>query len=227
MKALIFSFQNEGSHEGCTFNELAKLTQPSKEAYAAAHGHDFYCKTQDFAKDKAIGWAKIEIALEKMSQYDWLFYVECDAMIMNQTIRLENIIDDSRDIIIAESKYRHNFQGINTGVMLIKCSEWNRQFFQHLCEKGQYHNGNWFEQGAIIEEVKNDSGVRAHFKLVNNRLFNSYYHKDTPDENFRVGDFVCHAAGISNASREALFTELQNKQVLLPTDKAIRTPFFI
>lgn len=226
MKFLVFTFHNGGSHEGCSFTELAKLTSPSKEEYAKHHGYDFYCQTENFLPDRAIGWAKIDILNKKLPDYDWLLYVECDAMIMNPTIRLENLIDNNYDVIISNSKYRDHFQGVNTGVMLVKSCDWSTGFFKNLLDKEHYFHGNWWEQGAIIEQIRDNPAVRSHFKLVNNRFFNSYYHRGTPEENFVVGDFICHSAGISNESRQALFTELQNKRILIPEDRQIRTPFF-
>lgn len=226
MKFLVFTFHNGGSHEGCSFTELAKLTSPSKEEYAKYHGYDFYCQTEDFSPDRAIGWAKIDILNRKLPDYDWLLYVECDAMIMNPTIRLENLIDDNYDVIISNSEYRDNYQGVNTGVMLVKSSDWSIGFFEYLSKKSHFFNRDWYEQGAIINEVRDSPVVRSHFKLVHNRLFNSYYHRGTPEENFVVGDFICHSAGTSNESRQALFTELRDKRILIPEDHQIRTPFF-
>jgi hypothetical protein len=186
MKFLVFSFHNEGSHEGCSFSKLAQLTLPSKIDYAAAHGYDFYCNAVANPKGKAIGWEKVQIMLDKMSQYDWMLYVECDAMIMNETIRLENIIDDKYDIMLANCHTWPDYKGVNTGVMLVKCSEWSKNFLNLLNSQEQYFNGNWFEQGAIINAIKiGQYETDQHIKLVHNRLFNSYYHKDTTADNFQ------------------------------------------
>jgi len=229
MRFLIFTFCDPLSrHEGPTFGELSKLTLPSKEQYAKIHSYDFYNKAGNFDKNKSIGWAKIDIILDKINQYDWLFYVECDAMIMNPTIRLQNLVDENYDIIISRSKCGEGFTNINTGILLIKCSEWSKQFFNKLNTKQNYFNNNWFEQGAIIQELDN-SEILKHFKFVQNRFFNSFYHRGDHiflDENFKVGDFICHAAGISNESRYSLFTELQNKVIKYPENKDIKTPFF-
>jgi len=197
---------------------------PSKQEYAKLHGYDFYVR-EDSNPERAVGWTKIDIALDKIENYDWILYVECDAMIMNQTIRLENLIDNNYDIIIADSKYRSDYTGVNTGVMLMKCSPWSRDFLQSLNEKSEFFHTNWFEQGAIIQAIRNDD-IRLHFKLVDNRLFNSYYHKDTPDDNFRFGDFICHCAGTSNETRHALFSELSQRIIKPPTNTLIETPFF-
>lgn len=224
MKFLVYTFHDGGSHEGCSFKELAKLTMPSKQEYAKLHGYDFYVR-EDSNPERAVGWTKIDIALDKIESYDWMLYVECDAMIMNQTIRLESLIDNNYDIIIANSKYRSDYTGINTGVILVKCSQWSKDFLKSLNGSPEFFNSNWFEQGAIIQAVRNDE-VRSHFKLVDNRLLNSYHHQDTPDDNFVLGDFICHAAGISNESRQALFTELGGRIINLPEDKSVKTPFF-
>ena len=88
MKFLIFSYYNKLAHHGCSFDELAKTTIPTYKEYCEKHGYDFYCKTQNFTEGRTVGWSKFEIFLENMDKYDWMFYVECDSMLMNQTIRL-------------------------------------------------------------------------------------------------------------------------------------------
>src|ERR1044072_4010687 len=105
MKILCYSYCDSNSHEGCSFKELAALTQPSIKEYCALHDYDYSFQYDGFNSNKIIGWERYDITLRELDRniYDWIFYIDADATIMNHTIRLENIIDDNYDIMIAKN----------------------------------------------------------------------------------------------------------------------------
>ena len=222
MKFLVFTYSSQGTHEGCSFDKLAELTRPSKIEYCKTHNYVHLDAIVNENYNKPIGWLKIEVFLKEIENYDWILYVEADAMILNQTIRLENLIDDNYDIIVAKNRHNKKKIEINCGVMLVKCSEWSKNFFKNLLEDT---SNSWFEQGAIMDKINNDQEIRKHFKLVENRFFNSYFHEWYPDDNFRPGDFILHAAGSSNSFREKLFSFLQDKIVRVPKYDIPLQPF--
>jgi hypothetical protein len=224
-KILVFTYGDTNSHYGCSFSDLLKITNASKEEYCETHGYDFYCRTEGIRTDRAIGWEKIQIICDHIDKYDYIFYVECDAMIMNHTIRIENLIDDNYDITTSIHKNANEYE-INAGVLLIKCSEWSKNFLNKLCKKEEFHHHNWAEQAAIINELKTNTETRKHFKFVSNRYFNSYAHKWYPEDNFQIGDFVLHAAGSSNDYRFQLFNEMKNYIIKMPKIN-IKTEFFL
>lgn len=224
---LIYSYVDTNSHEGCSFQEIAKLTQPSLIEYAKIHEYDYYFQDSGFNTNLKIGWERYTITLEKFSDYKWIFYVDADATIMNHTIRLENIVDDNYDIMVARNSISKDWNGINTGVIFFKNSQWTKDFLNFLLTKTHLHNIWGFEQSALIEAyTNNEMDCQKHIKVTKNRLFNSYAHQWYVEDNFRVGDFVCHAAGSSNQFREKLFTELNQKIIKLPKNE-INTEFFV
>ena len=200
MKFLIFSYY-DGS-----FNELAKITMPTYQEYCELHGYNFYCKTQNFTEGRTIGWSKFEIFLENMDKYDWIFYVECDSMLMNQTIRLENLIDHHHDIIMTKTDLPNTID-LNCGPMLVRSCEWNKQFFKYLLNKKEYYTHQLVEQAALSDEVNQNEEVRKHFKIMNIRFFNSLYHSWHMNSSYKHGDFMLHLAGRSNQSRFEIFNE--------------------
>jgi len=226
-KFLVFGYQDKNSHEGCSFQELGNLTLPSKIDYCKTHGYDFYLQETDFDYSKKIAWARIKIIIEKIKEnkWDWILYLDADTMICNHTIRLENLVDDNYDIIISRNFAKQEYE-INCGVMLIKCSEWSLKFFENLYTKSEFYNHDWAEQAAIMDELEKKEEIRNHFKFVHNRYFNSYAHKWYPEDNFQIGDFICHAAGSSNEFRYKLFSELNNK-IIKVANLEIKTEFFV
>ncbi len=214
-KILVFCCYSNDCHHGCSYNELAKITMPSFEEYCKIHGYDFYTKTDGFDRSKAMGWAKIEVLLEKMDSYDYQFCVECDSMLMNQTIRLENLIDNNYDMILTETTRQDKIQ-VNTGPMLVKSSKWSKEFLTNLLTKENYWNSNMFEQGCINEEINNNPEILKHINIKPLTFFNSFAHMWHLENNFQIGQFICHAAGSSNDYRVALFNYLKNHIIKMP-----------
>jgi len=228
-KILVFTYANTNHHEGCSFHKLLEITNPSKQEYCKVQGYDFLCLTELEHNTKIdVGWEKIKIINDNIDKYDYIFYVECDAIIMNHTIKIENLIDDNYDIMVSknpkaiEGKYE-----INCGILLVKCSDWSKKFMLNIYNKKNIINNryppNWAEQAAIMQEITDDADTRKHFKLMHLRYFNSFYRPDYPNDTFRMGDFILHAVGMSNESRERILSECKDKIIKMP-DYQLETP---
>jgi hypothetical protein len=223
-KILVFTYGDSNSHHGCSFNELLKTTNFSKEEYCKIHSYDFYCRTENIRTDRPIGWEKIQIICDFIDKYDYIFYVECDAAIVNHTIKLENLIDDNYDLTFGRVSNTKDYIQINSGVFLIKCSEWSKHFFKKLNSEevvNKYPN----EQECIISEINSDIKIRNHFRITHLRFFNSYNHEWHPEDNYQHGDFILHLAGSSNAYRQKVFEEINQNLIKLNNYRISCKPF--
>lgn len=206
MKVAVFTYHNANTHEGASFADVGNLTLPSKRAYAARHGYDFLFR-DDFDYTKTpLGFERVEMVLEHQSSYDWMFYTDADAMIMNPDIRIEDLVDDAYDLIVSHNYHVGSHVEVNNGVMLVKNTEWSHTFFRWM-HQPVYHAHNWLSQKAIMDAFALGQGA-VHIKLTPFRFFNSFWHSAFPKDNWQPGDFVLHAAGGGNAWRKRLFTEL-------------------
>jgi hypothetical protein len=223
-KILVFTYGDANSHHGCSFNELLKTTNFSKEEYCKTHGYDFYCRTENIRTDRAIGWEKIQIICDFIDKYDYIFYVECDAAIVNHTIKLENLIDDNYDLTFGRVSNTTDHIEVNSGVFIVKCSNWSKQFFDRLNNKevvSQYAN----EQECIIEQINTNPEILKHFRITHLRFFNSYNHEWHPQDNYQHGDFILHLAGSSNSYRQKVFEEINQNLIKLNNYKISYKPF--
>lgn len=214
-RILVFTVYNEDSHEGCSYSELAKITMPSYEEYCKIHGYDFKVKNQNVLPGRLIGWSRFEFFLENIDNYDYMFYVETDSMLMNQTIRLENLIDDNYEMIVSKTSRKDTID-LNTGSTLIKSSDWTRRLFTRLYNNQEYKTHQFVDQQLLSDIINNEEEVRKKCKIVPLRFFNSFSHKWHLDSNFQIGDFICHAAGSSNDYRMKLFRYLKNNIIKMP-----------
>jgi len=217
-KFLIFTYHDEMLHGTKSYKDVAELTMPSKVDYCKAHGYDFYAKDNDFDFSRRVNWERVPMFINfiKEKKYDWLWFLGTDCMIMNHTIRLENMVDDNYDMIIASSN--HDKIEVNTDSWLVKCSDWSLNFLEKINSNIDLYHHSWCEQQAVINEL-NDENVKKHFKIVHTRYFNSYYHAWYPDFNFQFGDFVIQAAGHNNDYRVEIFSEIKDKIIKLPDFK--------
>ena len=110
-------------------------------------------------------------------------------------------------MIIARNDQNKKQIEINNGVILLKCTEWSRQFLKRI-HIPMYHNHIWASQQGIIDLINSDSEILRHIKLVNFRFFNSLWHRAYQEYNWRWGDFIIHLAGCGNAYRKMVFEEI-------------------
>lgn len=212
MKFLVFCYYDGRSKDTKSFKQIAELTNPSKEEYCKLHGYDFLCE-EITEYHREIGWRKIDIFRDKLKSgyWDYIFYCETDCLITNFNKKIEDIIDDNYDITIAKNSISSGWTGINCGNILIKNSEWSKQFLDNLELKKEFWHHEWAEQQALIDELNKDKSLLNHIKFVSMREMGGFHHQWYPKDNWQVGDWIIHAAGCSNEHRYKLFNELNNR----------------
>ncbi len=196
----------------------------SKRAYCDMHGYDFFCASESLDPTRHVVWSKILFIKEVMNQgtYDWIFWTDADAVICNPTIKLEDLIDDNFDVIISK-----DFYGINAGHFFIKCCDWSLAFLDKVYRHTDCINHIWREQRAIIVEYKK-AAMKTHFKIIPQRLINSYSPEKTYNAKFQLddviyqpGDFLIHFpdhhTGYYNLLNKYSF--LNNPEYVPPTNE--------
>ena len=87
---------------------LSALSMHNKVEYATRHGYDFFGETQVANTSRRATWSKIPLLQKylqiedgadvgaggtRRNKYDWVFWIDCDSIIMNTDVRLENLLD--------------------------------------------------------------------------------------------------------------------------------------
>jgi hypothetical protein len=178
-----------------SYEPIGKYAHVNKQAYAKKHGYDIFLYTESLDMTRKPHWSKI-IALQKhLQDYDWLFWTDADALIMNNEIRLESLIDDNFDIIITKDCYNC----VNTGNFFIKNSVWSAEFLKRMYQPVYLNHPGLNDNWAFLRLYADDPTVKTHIKLVNPNLMNSYI--ECPPEAkaeglYKQGDFIIHFAGL-------------------------------
>jgi hypothetical protein len=173
------------AHETSGLYKTADCAEAGAEHRGKGDGH-CYVPDNSFTLDKrAPTFGKIKLAIAAcIGRPDyWLLWTDADALIVNQTKSLLDIVDDAYDIIVASDWFM-----VNAGVMLMRCSEWNIDFMNKVYAAREFDHANALDQSAFGSFFEKPD-VQPHVKNVPKWLINVY------TEEYRPGDFVIHFAG--------------------------------
>ncbi|KAI9468683.1 galactosyl transferase GMA12/MNN10 family-domain-containing protein [Zychaea mexicana] len=177
----------------------ATLAAENKRQYAIKHGYSFVARSSEFAqqlvKHRKIVWGKIDVVEKLLPKYRWLFWLDMDAVVMDQSRSIEALLEKASnsyqgnfneiDLIIARP---HQDKMINAGVFLIRNSRWSLQFLREVQDTIEWYNrGPSFEQGAMADVINRPEN-RNHVLLLDgdDQTFNTLPRLYTPNISFVV-----------------------------------------
>jgi hypothetical protein len=173
--------------------EIAALglrTSKVMAAYAKRHGYEAVIASDRIDASRPAAWSKIlliERYLIENTACDWLMWIDADAVITNPARRLEDLVDESIDFLVAKDL---GPSPINTGVFLVRNCPAALEMLRRAYAKFEYIHHSWWEQPALTEAMR-ECAPEFRARIVSRRLFNSF-----ADE-YRPGDFIVHFAGLS------------------------------
>lgn len=194
---------------GAEFQERAAPCLESHRNYCLTNQYQYRIETNRVVEDRPIPWTKVRFLRRLLSncQHEVIVWVDADAMITNNHLRVEDWIDElgDRDLLLT----RDANGAINTGVMIMKNTPWVRRFFKQVDEKEDFAHHPWREQGAIIDLYRSDADVRDHCRLTDadrSSLVHAYAF------NFEPASWLVHFAGHKNfATLAALYAPYANR----------------
>ncbi|KAF7728842.1 hypothetical protein EC973_005468 [Apophysomyces ossiformis] len=178
----------------------------NKRDYALRHGYSFVARSAEFAqeairKERKTVWGKIDVIEKVLPKYEWIFWLDMDAVIMNQDRSLESLFKDLRErypgdketfdreihLIVARP---NGDPMINAGVFLMRYSSWSMQFLRELQQTTAWYNkGPSYEQGAMWDLLNKPEHSKHTFLLDrDDHTFNTF------PKRYRDGDFIVHFA---------------------------------
>lgn len=191
------------------YADLAALTDQSKKEYCERYGYRFHVLTE-MKYSTITGFNKIHFTLELFKQHpdiEWLLFSECDAMITNHTIRIEDRIDNDYHFIIPVDRLN-----LNSGNFLARNTPEGRAYLQMIIDReNEYKAVEWAEQQVIIDTIDEYQSI---VKIVSQKFMNSYEPEiyDYCDARFDIfgnsgawepGDWIVHWPGTYKPTRLA------------------------
>ncbi|KAI9253223.1 galactosyl transferase GMA12/MNN10 family-domain-containing protein [Sporodiniella umbellata] len=179
----------------------------NKREYALSHNYAFVARSTEFeqqslrADKRRPVWGKVDVVQKVLPKYDWIFWMDMDAVIMNPEHTVQGILDTLRsqypdgprmfeeniDLVIAKPS---RDKLINAGVFFMRNTEWSRQFLNEVQGFKKWYNlGSNYEQGAMWELIQLKKH-KSHVLLLDqdDHTFNTF------PSFYKSGDFVVHFA---------------------------------
>ncbi|CAB1116254.1 GT34 [Ectocarpus sp. CCAP 1310/34] len=220
--------------EGMWPKEYSEKSIANKKAYAALHGYDVIVATSaDIDRSRPAAWSKLLVLSKHLGSYDYVIFVDIDAFVMNPAFKLEWLLDVARkqqqtgeidgwgagngsDLIVTQ-----DWNGPNSGVILVKNSDFSRWLLQEWWDQKQFVDGPYpfhYEQRAMHYLLQTDcwkeeglpfyadyAVVRAHTAVLDQCAMNSYLVHPWQvllgrtsvgsAASYESGDFMLHFAG--------------------------------
>lgn len=180
---------------GDRYQRIWKAAIKSKEIYCKIHNYEFIYIDDSLDTNRKAHWTKVKAIQNNLAKYDWVFYSDADAQIMNFDIKLESIIEkysNNNFLIITKDKCE-----INSGNFLIKNCPDSFNFLNDVysCYPpkqitiGKYLI-NWNDQYGFYMKYT-DPKYFYKINFINQRIINSYPCACC-GEKYQAGDFIMH-----------------------------------
>ena len=198
-------------------NSWAKNTVYINKKYSEKNGYDFIVKTNPYDSTVTHAWQKIPAMLELLDKgYDFVMYIDSDAVYYKTEITIESIIKKyTGDIIMCSDESNSNgLYKINGGTVIVKNTEKSKYLLRKWWELRHEYKDFAYEQWAISDIYQNkipsiDGSI---ISVAPENEFNSAY-KDIINyaddlDNLPPNNFVLHFMAMDDNKRDKIFTKL-------------------
>jgi hypothetical protein len=192
-----------------------EYTKKINERYCEEQNYEYHLETDDDkirngVGKRAITWYKPLFLLDilETKNPDYILFLDADAVVVNNSYRIENFINENYDIICTED---YGPSLMNAGVILLKNSDWTKTFLKEwwdVCDKldggentmkGHYANALWHDQTCFSYLLQNYLDCRKHINVIDNKVLNGRHFVDEVNKNF-----IFHAFSFGNLPKRNL-----------------------
>lgn len=182
---------------------LNAITAPLKQSYADRWGYTFINHIGTLDETRPPSWSKIPLIQRHLTDFDWVYWIDADAMIMNPAIALETYLRDY-DLIISQERSKSHFGTfqLNAGAFFARNRPWTHRFLETVYGLEQFREHIYWDQAAMWHVLEQDPDACDHVYVETEpKRFNAF------SNTYSKGDFVFHAVSFS--------TDVSLKETLL------------
>lgn len=194
----------------CDYGDLASINH---HEYSNKHGYSYIkeiVKNDDYLNWHPT-WIKIDVLKKYLPLYDYVVWIDADAVFVNQEIKIEDMITDNVDLVIPKLEVDrvsgNMWTHTTTGFMVWKNSEWSHNILNELWVNPKQFKFEFFHEQSRLDELiyenfKLDGGenilnktiddIESFILLSNIRILPFSYHRCWEDG---IMNYVYHAGG--------------------------------
>jgi len=219
--------------QGHKLSGIEKISLKNRHQYAKRYGYNIHFQTDvhgdagfdRFGKPRHPVWTAIGLPLRLLEtgNYDYVMWMDCDALFMNKSVRIEDLIErysPGRDLYISEDG-----RGLSGGNWIVKNSDFGKKLLKNIFENFDFDNWDLRDQfgflwtlvrpGLILgsfDLISKNHGYPHQVGLLPQRLINAYpWSLCRPSHHcFEEGDFIVSFITLGSQSRTMAFSLLEN-----------------
>lgn len=197
-----------GNYGKCDFGDLSSANHLN---YSNTHGYSYLkriVKNSDYSNWHPT-WIKIDVILKTLPLFDYVVWIDCDAVFIDEKIKIEEFILDDVDLVIPKLELDRStgkmHTNTTTGFMIWKNSEWSMNTLSNMWDNPEDCRFDYFHEQSRLNELLRDhfsipggeninhkhvEDLESHIKLNNIRVIPYSYHRYYNDGKL---NYVYHA----------------------------------
>lgn len=227
--AILTSYTNHirwDNYGKCDYGDFASLNH---HEYSNKHGYSYIKKivNNDDYQDWHPTWIKIDVLKTYLPIFDYVVWIDADAVFYNQDIKIEDFIEENIDLVIPKlevDKVSGNvWTHTTTGFMIWKNSEWSKNVLNELWNNPKEFRFEFFHEQTRLDEIlkhkfelvggenilnKNVQDIKNSIILDNIKVLPYLYHRCWDDDEIK---YVYHAGGSTPTKLERIKKVLEKK----------------
>lgn len=178
--------------------EMTNVSYANHKHYAKKFDYSYFTYFDSMVDINFVTWNKVFALKKHLQEYDYLIWIDADAIITNMNISIESIIEKQPN----KSLYVCDDIGgwrLNTGVMIWKNTEWSQNIIEKWTKMEKLKHNQGAEQQQLIHLLRKEDNNCSNWHVFNRHEFNTH-----PKEH-KGGDFILHMMGLSGHERIKTF----------------------
>ncbi|MEV4419479.1 hypothetical protein AB0L40_05810 [Patulibacter sp. NPDC049589] len=123
------------------------------EQYATRHGWDVAIHVGSLDLARPIAWSKLLFVSRLLEQYEEVWWVDADAVIVDTAPDIASLIDVDKDLYIVEHRWDEpsGRRAVNSGVVLFRRSDWTTSLIEAIWHREEFIDHPWWENTAMLD----------------------------------------------------------------------------
>lgn len=225
---IITSYTNTirwGDYGKCDYGDFASINH---HQYANKHDYSYIKEIvyNDQYPEWHPTWIKIDSLRKFLPLFDYVVWIDSDAVFVNQEIKIEEFILDGVDLVLPKLEVDRNTGNVwtntTTGFMILKNSDWSNNILTKLWEEPNDYKVNFFHEQSRLDELLYDKyclpggenilnrleeDIENPIKLDNVLILPYLYHRYWLDGDIK---YVYHAGGNTGTKYDRIKNSLVN-----------------
>jgi hypothetical protein len=193
----------------------SKYTSVINKSYCDKYRYEYIQYNHSLDTTRPIPWSKIIAIKKHIEDFDWIYWIDADAIFFNHDLKIEDHINDQYNLIISNAcsdnwvnthyKEDPEFLNVNTGSFLLRGKNtWSETLLTTIYTQTKRINHHWWEnQGFADVYLENNPVINSKINIVKQSILNGFENTFYGYEYFPE-QYILHWAGIPLEDRTYL-----------------------